>query len=119
MNSMRCGKNTEDKAVFCPECREEMSRYPVKPGTLVHIPTRPAPDTRKPARKKKDQTLEEQLASAQQVIKGLLVTVLCLMLGLIICGIMLVMSMGDAVEQPEETQSPRTRNYTIVEPAED
>lgn len=119
MNCLRCGKKVEEKAVFCPECLEEMERYPVKPGTLVHIPVRPKQEIRNPAKKKKDLTVEEQLAHNQQVINALFITVLCLLGALVISGILLVMSMSDTVDQPEEPLPPKTRNYTIIEPAED
>lgn len=39
---LKCGKGTQAAAVFCPACQEDMSRYPVKPGTVIHLPKRPA-----------------------------------------------------------------------------
>ena len=119
MNCMRCGKETAEKAIFCPECLEEMERYPVKPGTLIHIPARPESEVKKTQKKKRDIPVEEQLAHAQQMIQALFVTVLCLMGALVISGILLVLSFSNNIEPPEETQPPKTRNYTIVDPAED
>ena len=38
MNCMKCGREIEEGSVFCPECLEEMDKYPVKPGTAVLLP---------------------------------------------------------------------------------
>lgn len=39
---LKCGKKTEGSNVFCGSCLEVMEHYPVKPGAVAHIPTRPA-----------------------------------------------------------------------------
>lgn len=61
MNCMKCGRELEAGEVFCAQCREHMSRHPVKPGTAVVLPPRKDPYTAKkqPARKK-TLTTEEQ-----------------------------------------------------------
>ena len=38
MNCVKCGKDTTENNVFCPECLAQMADYPVKPGTPVQIP---------------------------------------------------------------------------------
>ena len=119
VNCMRCGKETEGKAVFCPECLEEMERYPVKPGTPVHIPSQPNPEVRKTVKKKKELSIEEQLVHAQQAVKALFITSLCLLVALIVAVVLLLSSFANPTEQPEETNPPKTRNYTIVAPDED
>ena len=41
MKCLKCGRETDQ--TFCPICREEMEKYPVKPGTIVLLPKeRPA-----------------------------------------------------------------------------
>ena len=40
MNCLRCGRDTQDDHVFCEGCREEMEKYPVRPGTAVMLPRR-------------------------------------------------------------------------------
>ena len=40
MNCMRCGRETVDNDVFCSECLADMDKYPVRPGTMVHLPHR-------------------------------------------------------------------------------
>ena len=64
MNCMKCGRETAEDQVFCAGCLEEMERYPVKPGTVVHIPSRvkeeevhKAPRRRKPVLSVSDQLL--------------------------------------------------------------
>ena len=119
MSCMRCGKNTEGKAVFCPECLEDMARHPVKPGTLIHLPARPAEHPRKASNKKRELTVEEQLVNAQNLTQALFITTMCLLGALIITSILLAYSLSHSAEQPEETEPPRGRNYTIVEPIGD
>ena len=38
MQCMKCGRDIEGNQVFCDICREEMEKYPVKPGTVVLLP---------------------------------------------------------------------------------
>lgn len=40
MNCMRCGREIDDKQVFCEDCLLDMEKYPVKPGTTVQLPRR-------------------------------------------------------------------------------
>lgn len=40
MGCMKCGRDMEEGQVFCASCLEIMRKYPVKPGTVVTIPTR-------------------------------------------------------------------------------
>lgn len=42
MLCMKCGREIDAEQVFCPECLADMEKYPVKPGTVVTIPRRPA-----------------------------------------------------------------------------
>ncbi len=52
MNCMKCGRDIVEDAVFCPDCLADMERYPVKPGTVVLLPTRaPAPAAKKPVKR--------------------------------------------------------------------
>ena len=40
MNCLKCGRETTEDHVFCDSCREEMGKYPVRPGTAVILPKR-------------------------------------------------------------------------------
>jgi len=39
MQCMKCGRDLQDGQVFCDVCREDMEKYPVKPGTVVLLPS--------------------------------------------------------------------------------
>ena len=45
---IKCGRELRGEQVFCRECQEEMENYPVKPGTLVHLPVRMPSGEEKP-----------------------------------------------------------------------
>ena len=76
MNCMKCGKDTEGDEIFCPECQELMKKYPVKPGTVVHIPTQPV---KKQTHHRRIISHEEQIRklTRQVHILQLLVTLFC------------------------------------------
>lgn len=40
MGCLKCGRDIEEGAVFCPSCLKTMAKYPVRPGTPVLLPTR-------------------------------------------------------------------------------
>lgn len=42
MGCMKCGQEIGQDQIFCDDCLAEMEKYPVKPGTVVQIPNRPA-----------------------------------------------------------------------------
>lgn len=42
MGCIKCGKKLGSSQVFCDECLEKMEKSPVKPGTVVKLPDRPA-----------------------------------------------------------------------------
>lgn len=119
MNCLRCGKETEERAVFCPECLKDMERHPVKPGTMIRIPQRPAPDPKKAAKKSREYTPEEQLHAAKTLVQFLFVLVLGLLGGLLVTGTLLFHLLSQPQELPEETLPPSGRNYTVTIPAED
>ena len=38
MQCMKCGREIPAGQVFCDECLKDMEKYPVKPGTAIHLP---------------------------------------------------------------------------------
>ena len=36
MKCLKCGRETDQ--TFCDQCREEMDRCPVRPGTIIQLP---------------------------------------------------------------------------------
>ncbi|MBE6946823.1 MAG: zinc ribbon domain-containing protein [Ruminococcaceae bacterium] len=85
MGCMKCGKKLVDSETFCPECLEKMKERPVKPGTVVTLPSRP--DT--PVAKKRTfrhrfiWDAEDQISYLRTKVRWLtfllIVTILCLL----------------------------------------
>ena len=118
MSCVKCGKKVEDNSVFCPECLEEMERYPVKPGTPVYIPVRPEPTERKQVRIKKERTPEEQIASLHKWVRWLLILVVALTTALVLATGALVYTLTDTLDtQPAETTDPQNNiTAAVAEP---
>ena len=78
MNCMKCGREMTEKQSFCAECLEEMEKYPVKPGAVVHLPRRREENASKKAhqRRKTSQSPEEQIKGYKRLIRVLLATLL-------------------------------------------
>lgn len=103
---LKCGKETEATQVFCPECLEQMSRYPVKPGTPVHLPNRPAVHERQPVRKR-ERTPSQTIAELQTLIRWLTVTIAVL-------SVLLCATAGFLIHTLDDKSDTDTigRNYT-------
>ena len=70
MLCLKCGKDTNDKQVFCDGCLQAMESYPVKPGTPVHLPKTQAPsEAKKAASRKRPLTTDEQIASLHRHLR--------------------------------------------------
>ena len=97
MNCVKCGREIEHDQVFCPACLEEMEKYPVKPGTVVHIPKHPEDEEEKrPApRKKPGPTPEQQIGKLKRRVWRLR---LCVALLLMLSGF-LMFAVSRAVEE--------------------
>lgn len=81
MNCMKCGKDTILDQVFCPDCQQEMERYPVNPNTPVLLPKRPQTPSAKKVPRKKPIPPEEQIATLKRRVRILtlsLILVFCL-----------------------------------------
>ena len=85
MNCMKCGRELSGDGVFCAECLAEMENYPVKPGTVVHLPRRKQEQMiRKPqSRRKNNISPEEQMKQLRKVVRRL---ILALVLSLALLG---------------------------------
>ena len=78
MYCIKCGKDTVLDQIFCPDCQQEMERYPVKPNTPVVLPKRPqAPSVKKTPRKKSIPP-EEQIANLKRRVRFLTILLLLL-----------------------------------------
>lgn len=84
MNCVKCGREIPEDQVFCENCLTEMENYPVKPGTAVHIPTRPAEELpKKSVKKKRILTAEELLLRTRKKLRRTRIFAVILLL---ICG---------------------------------
>lgn len=70
MGCLKCGRDTKEDAVFCPECLLNMQRYPVRPGTPVMLPTRERVVPKK-VPKRRAVPPEEQIKSLKKRIRAL------------------------------------------------
>ena len=68
MVCMKCGSKMESEQAFCQDCLLEMEKYPVKPGTAVHLPIRKeAPVVRKNvSHRRRTVSPEEQLVKLKK-----------------------------------------------------
>ena len=80
MHCIKCGKETAGSDVFCQECLLVMQTQPVKPGTAVHIPVRPA--SKKPVSRKKTLSPEEQVVKLRKQLRKLFWACVALILAL-------------------------------------
>ena len=114
MNCMKCGRETAEEQVFCAGCLEEMERYPVKPGTVVHIPSRAETVEvhKTPRRKKPVLPVSEQMTRLR---KKLLWTRVALAVMLILFGI-LCFAVGRVMIE-WDTREVIGQNYTAVDAA--
>ena len=109
MGCMKCGKETADNQAFCEECLEEMAAYPVKPGTPVLLPNRPAaPVVRKHRSHKRQRKPEEQLSHQKKWIVFLCAFCCLLMVALTLSVILNIMLLGN-----EELPILPGQNYNV------
>ena len=114
MNCAKCGREIENGQVFCPVCLEEMEQYPVKPGTVVHIPKHPEDDAEKKpvARKKTPPTPEQQIKKLKKKVRWLRTA---LVLTMLLCGL-LSFAVGKMVTELDFYRF-LGQNYNTVETA--
>lgn len=77
MKCMKCGTSIKTDQVFCESCQEEMSRYPVKPGTPIQLPKRPEKVVAKSGHKKVRKP-EDTIAKLRALIFWLLLLIVAL-----------------------------------------
>lgn len=91
MTCLKCGRNTKDDHVFCDECLVVMERYPVKPGTPVHLPHHAFVQTpRKTTPRKRTLSPEEQIAGLKRNLRRSRLVGLVLLVALSLATVLLV-----------------------------
>ncbi len=108
MNCVKCGREIPETQVFCDSCLSMMDKYPVKPGTLVHLPHRSKGEpAKKPSRKRKELSGDELCEYLFKTVRRQRYALVLLMaLVLLLSGILLYS------QQKTDTPLPG-RNYTV------
>ena len=107
-NCLKCGRPCPDNQSFCNKCREEMEKYPVKPGVVVLLPQQNR-QAKVPSRRR--HTLpspEEQLAKLKKRVAALW---LALILSLAALGAMGYLVVTEYIKQQEPHLLPG-QNYS-------
>lgn len=61
MQCMKCGRDVTGSNVFCEECLGDMAEHPVKPGTVVILPSAMSSYQPKKQQVKRQTTAEDQI----------------------------------------------------------
>ena len=109
MYCMKCGKEIGEDRVFCDDCLEVMSKYPVRPGTPIQLPPVAHTVEKKAAPKKRQPTTEEYLARFRKATRWLSIALVSSLLVLSITIALLV----NTSNVPSETND-IGKNYNTV-----
>lgn len=101
MQCMKCGREIPAGDVFCQECLADMKKYPVKPGTAVHIPKQ---QQRKPQERRPAMTSERRVEILTRRVRMLswlltLAVALCVCLGALTLSLLQDGDTGFAIGQ--------------------
>ena len=110
MNCMKCGVEIHEGQVFCDHCLSVMEQYPVRPGTHIHLPKRALAATlpKKPVKKKRTLSPEEQISTLTLKILRLRLTAAILAFLFCVASGFLAMKVFQAPAEPTTG-----RNYTV------
>lgn len=103
---LKCGKKAAEQSVFCDECLAVMEQYPVKPGTVVHIPQRQAVSPKK-RQEDYETTQKKRIAYQSKMIRRLTTVIAVLSILLVIAAVFLIRTLDNAHSLPMIG-----RNYT-------
>ena len=107
MECLRCGRETDGNTAFCSACAQQMAKHPIKPGTPVLLPVRPA-SGEKAAARKRERTPSQTIAQLQQMIRWL--TVIIALLSLLLCATAVFLL--HTLDAQADSNRPG-RNYTV------
>ena len=114
MFCLKCGRETEKETVFCDSCLEIMEKYPVKPGTHIHIPRREAVILPKKSSRRKILPPEEQVLHLRRSLRRS--RILLFFTVLILGGLLIWQFFFYKPLPPEQAQIPATEPLTTVAP---
>ena len=111
---LKCGKDTKNEQVFCPQCLAGMDAYPVKPDVHIQLPSHNTRDfTKKNAKKKRTPSPEEMVEVLRSRNRRLLALVLALMLALGALGYAYFKQTTAPVSEENKDQNVG-KNYTVI-----
>ena len=106
MQCLKCGRKTEEQQVFCKDCLQAVSAYPISPTAVVHIPQRPTAPVKLSYQKEHSDT--DTIAQMRVTIRWLTATVAVLSVLLCLLAGMLFYNLN---KQPEQNIG---RNYSTA-----
>lgn len=91
MGCMKCGKKLGESQVFCDECLEKMAQCPIKPGTVVKLPDRPAAPAakKKPLRRRYFWNAEDEIGTLRSKIRWLTFALIVAILGFLLSVVLI------------------------------
>lgn len=105
MKCLKCGRETDQ--TFCGECREEMEKYPVKPGAILLLP-KERPSAAKQSPRHTPTPPEVIVTRQQRLIRRLSCAFASLLVLLVLLGILTVRLLK------QSAQPPLGQNYNTV-----
>ena len=108
MNCLKCGKETVSEQVFCPECLQEMEKYPVRPGTVVQLPSQRLHNPKKNP-KRRAVPLEDQVKQLKKRLRMMTI------LFILAAGLAIILAFP-ALEHLTEDHFKIGQNYNTVIP---
>ena len=107
MKCLKCGRETDQ--TFCDQCRAEMDRYPVRPGTIIQLPKdRTAAYHRSGQNWHASVSMDDRLEAQRLTIRRLTRVVVGL------AALVLILSLVISRLLSGNTQPPVGQNYSAV-----
>lgn len=106
---LKCGKDTKDEQVFCPQCLARMEKYPVKRDVHIQLPNHKNRDASKKNAKKKRAPTPEELVEILRTRNRRLLAII-LVLALLMGATVFMLTKGE--EAPDIIDN-LGKNYTV------
>ena len=105
MKCLKCGRETDQ--TFCADCRAEMEKYPVKPGTIILLPKERTP-IQKPSPRHARPSLESVVKAQKKTIRRMGRAIVILLVLMAVMTVFLVCLLNN------DQQIPLGKNYSTI-----
>lgn len=105
MKCLKCGRETDQ--TFCADCRAEMEKYPVKPGTIILLPKERTP-IQKPSPRHARTSLESVVKAQKKTIRRMRRAIVILLVLMAAMTVFLVRLLNN------DQQIPLGKNYSTI-----